>query len=186
MSQQTQNSNPGEASPLSDFAHCHEGILSHLDALTELPSLAESALRARTLAEQTLQFFQRVVFDHHVEEEKDLFPAVISAAAKGEEHDRVQRMIDALTHEHRVVESLWRDVEPQLSKLAKGHIAAVDATSVQNLVGIYNSHARFEEQEFLPAAEVILGRKDPNMAELGLSLHLRHAVRAARRGLQGS
>lgn len=148
-------------SPLNDFAHCHEGILSH-------------------------QFFQRVVFDHHVEEEKDLFPAVIAAARQGDEHDSVQRMIDALTHEHRVVEALWRDIEPGLGKLAKGHIVVVDATSVDNLIDIYNRHARFEEQQFLPAAKAILARKDPQRAELGLSLHMRHAVRAARRGFQGS
>ena len=40
---------------------------------------------------------------------------------------------------------------------------------------------RLEEDQFLPMAETILGRKDPSMAALGLSLHMRHQLRAASR-----
>jgi hypothetical protein len=46
---------------------------------------------------------------------------------------------------------------------------------VHRLVSEYVAHARYEETDFLPAAEAILGRNDNHMAALGLSLHLRHA-----------
>ena len=176
----------GDTSPIGSFSKCHEGILSHLQALGELPSLLEPALRAREIAEQTLQFFRPAVFDHHVEEEKDLFPAVLAAAAQPDEHARVQALVNSLTADHRVIEAIWRELEPQLQKVARGQLGSIDVASVERLVGQYNAHARLEEDQFLPLAETILGRKDPQLAELGLALDMRHVVRAARRGLRGS
>ncbi len=38
----------------------------------------------------------------------------------------------------------------------------------------YQSHAQFEEQEFLPLARQILGRDGNHLAALGLALHMRH------------
>ena len=177
---------PGESSPISNFSQCHEGILSHLNSLGELPALLEPITRAGAIAEQTLSFFRPSVFDHHVEEEKDLFPAVLAAAAPGEEYDKVKAMVDGLTTDHRNIEAIWRELEPQLQKLASGHRVVVDVASVQLLVSKYGAHAKLEEDQFLPLAEKILGRKDPQLAELGLSLHMRHVVRAARRGMRGS
>lgn len=186
MQPTSSNPTPDAASPISNFSDCHNGILSHLQSLGELPALMDPIARAGTIAEETLQFFQKVVFDHHAEEEKDLFPAVLAAAAPGEERDKVQGMVGSLTAEHREIEAIWRDLEPKLKKLADGHLAVVDAALVQQLVMRYNAHAKLEENQFLPLAETILGRKDPQLAELGLALHTRHVVRAARRGLRGS
>ena len=50
----------------------------------------------------------------------------------------------------------------------------------------YQAHARFEEDRLLPLAKNILGRHSADLAELGLALHTRQAVTAARRGLRGS
>lgn len=174
------------SSPINNFSKCHEGILSHLQALSELPALLDPAARAREIAEQTLQFFRPAVFDHHIEEEKDLFPAVLAAAARPDERARVQTMVNSLTADHRVIEAIWRELEPQLQKVARGQLGSIDVAPVERLVGQYNAHARLEEDQFLPLAQTILGRKDPQMAELGLALHMRHVVRAARRGLRGS
>lgn len=173
-------------SPINNFTDSHEGIISNLKSLGEVPSLLEPALRAKAIAEKTLNFFRPAVFDHHREEEKDLFPAVLAAAEKGAERDKVKAMADSLTAEHRVIEAIWRELEPQLSKLASGHIGLMDTALVDHLVEKYQAHAMLEEQHFLPLAEVILRRKDPQMAELALSLHMRHVVRAARRGLRAS
>ncbi len=41
--------------------------------------------RAAAIAEDALNFFRPAVFDHHIEEEKDLFPAVLAATIAGEE-----------------------------------------------------------------------------------------------------
>lgn len=175
-----------DLSPLGNFSHCHTGIISHLNTFGELPALLEPAARARRIAQETLGFFRDAVFDHHKEEEKDLFPAVLQHAAPGAERAEVQAMVDTLTAEHRRIEALWSDLEPQLKKVAKGNDAALDCAAAQELVERYQAHARFEEERLLPLAQHILGRHSADMAELGLALHIRHVVTAARRGLRGS
>ena len=165
-----------EQDPLDRFSDCHAGILKQLQALDELPALAAAAARARDSAEATLRFFQDVIYEHHAQEEQELFPAVLSSAVAGEEHERVRGIIDQLTREHREVEAAWSQLEPALKAIAKGRDAQIDGAAVAALVQRYKGHAAFEEREFLPLSETILGRDSRNKAALGLSLHMRHAV----------
>jgi len=187
MSQLSTSTNRGDDAVLTNFSQCHEGIVAHLKTFGELPALLEPAARAHQIARETLQFFQQAVFDHHAEEEKDLFPAVLGKAVVGEERDRVQKMVDELKAEHRAIESLWVTLEPQLEKFAKGQAANVDASAIEHLVRKYIAHARLEEAELLPLSEKILGRDSPEMAQLGLSLHMRQLKKDLHRhGLRGS
>lgn len=160
--------------PLTNFSHCHEGILKRLTALDELPALLAPAARARQVAEQSVEFFREAIFEHHLEEERELFPAVLASAQPGEEAERVQGMVRRLTNEHRMLEGLWKRLESDLKKVAKGHSTDLDVAELQRLVTDYAAHARFEEAEFLPLSETILGRNSNHMAALGLSLHMRH------------
>ncbi len=160
--------------PLPHFAHCHEGILAQLHRLSDLPALLPPAALARQTAQQSLAFFQDVMFVHHLEEEKDLFPAVQASAVKGEERMHVDALIDSLVASHRRLESLWRGLEPELKKAAKGQDCQLNSDNLQAFVALYNQHAAHEEQAFLPLAERILSRNSHHMAALGLSLHMRH------------
>jgi hemerythrin-like domain-containing protein len=173
--------------PLDTFANCHKGIVTQLSALGELPTLLGAASRARQIADDTVQFFQDAVFNHHVEEEKDLFPTVLAHAQAGQERNEIQHLVQQLTAEHRSIEKLWASLQPGLARLAKGQSAEVDGAAVEDLVRRYGAHARFEETEFLPRCAAILGRSSADMAELGLSLHMRHVKRDMQRfGLRGS
>ena len=174
------------ASPLTDFSHCHEGIVARLNTFAALPELMEAATRARQIAQETLTFFRTAVFDHHKDEEKDLFPAVLAHATPGAERLEVQGMVDTLIAEHRHIEALWLALEPQLEKVAKGADVNFNSAATHELVNRYRAHARFEEERLLPLAQTILGRQSADLAELGLALHTRHVVTAARRGLRGS
>jgi len=165
-----------DPSPIEDFSQCHVGILSHLQVLGTLPALLEPAARARQIAADTLRFFRDAVFDHHAEEEKELFPAVLASATPGEERERVQTLVHTLTAEHRKVEAAWAKLEPRLKALAKGHDSDVDGADIQALVDSYKAHARFEEAVFLPLSQTILGRNSNHLAALGISLHMRHAM----------
>lgn len=160
--------------PLTNFSQCHEGILKRLTALDELPALLVPAARARQVAEQSVEFFREAIFEHHLEEERELFPAVLASAHPGEETERVQVMVRRLTNEHRLLESLWKRLESDLKKVAKGQSTDMDVSELHRLVADYSAHARFEEAEFLPLSETILGRNSNHMAALGLSLHMRH------------
>jgi hypothetical protein len=166
--------------PIAGFSRCHEGILQHLDALAGLPALLVAATRARDIAAGTLRFFRDVVLEHHQEEERELFPAVLASAAPGTERDQVRAIIEQLTQEHREVEAAFVALEPDLKHIAKGHDTALAASEfdaqVRLLITRYQGHASFEETDFLPMSERILGRNSNHMAALGLSLHMRHAL----------
>lgn len=166
---------PPDTAPLDGFADCHVGILKRLNVLDQLPALLEPAARARRIAADSLTFFREAIFEHHLDEERELFPAVLASAQPGEERLRVQSLVDRLTREHRILEGLWKVLEKDLKHVVKGHDADMDAEEVRALVAAYASHATLEEVEFLPLCQEILGRNGNHLAALGLSLHLRHA-----------
>lgn len=167
---------PVTDSPIENFSQCHAGILAHLAEFARLPALLDPAAQARRIATDMLSFFREAVYEHHAEEEKELFPAVIGAATAGEERDRVKAIAERLTREHRDIEAAWHKLEPGLKDVAKGHDSKLDGAAVADLVTRYQGHARYEEAEFLPLSQTILGRNGDQMAALGVSLHLRHAV----------
>ena len=160
--------------PITNFSECHVGIVAHLDTLGELPALLAPAARARTIAAETLTFFDAVIVEHHAQEEKELSPAVLASATRGDEQRQASVMVERLTAEHRQIESWWSRIKPQLKQIAKGNDTLLDLVALQQLVGEYRAHAAFEEAEFLPLAQRVLGRNSNHMAALGMSLHMRH------------
>jgi len=176
------NTVPSKASPsdlnnpIENFSQCHVGIVAHLAELARLPALLQPAADARKIAAQTLKFFRDAVFEHHQEEERELFPAVLASAAAGAERQSVQLIVERLVREHREVESAWKQLEPRLKSIAKGQDGDLDAVAVAALVARYQAHATYEEENFLPLSQQILGRNGNHLAALGTSLHLRHAA----------
>jgi len=168
--------NPTPDAPLETFSQCHAGILSHLSSFGELPGLLDPAARARRIASDMLTFFRHAVYEHHADEERELFPAVLASATPGDERQYVQAIVERLTREHRQVEKAWERLEPELKLVAKGHDSNVDRLAIATLVAVYRSHANYEEQVFLPLSQAILSRDANHMAALGVSLHLRHAL----------
>jgi hemerythrin-like domain-containing protein len=138
--------------------------------------LIEPAARARRIAAELLEFFRDAVYEHHAEEERELFPAVLASATEGAERDKVQSLVNTLSAEHRRVEAAWHRLEPRLKAVAKGRDAQIDGAEVNALINAYLAHARLEEEVFLPLSQNILGRNSNHLAALGLSLHMRHAV----------
>lgn len=160
--------------PIGEFEQCHAGIVEHLNALGEVPALVDPAAKLRHIASESLKFFSQVIYDHHSDEEKELFPAALRAAQAGAEAEQVKSLVDTLTKQHRELETLWESVEPDLKKLAHGKDLSHPLGDVAGLVARYKAHAQLEETEFLPLAKTILGRNDAQMGALGLSLHIRH------------
>ena len=165
--------------PITHFANCHLGIFAQLSRLGDLPALLGPAAQARKMASESLVFFDKALYSHHSEEEKDLFPAVAQSAQAGVERLKVNALIEQLTHDHRALEKLWNSLEPGLRKVAKGQDSSLDVLALQALVQGYQAHAHLEEQVFLPLAQTILGRNSNHMAALALSLHMRHVPQFA-------
>lgn len=165
-----------DEAPLEQFNQCHAGILKQLDSLGQLPALLDPARRAREIAAGAVEFFRAAVYEHHNEEERELFPAVLSSAADADERAYVRGMVDRLTREHRQVEAAWARLEPGLKDVAKGKNSGVDPVAIATLVSTYQAHAQYEEQVFLPLSQKILSRNGDHMAALGISLHMRHVM----------
>ncbi|MCW5634190.1 MAG: hemerythrin domain-containing protein [Rubrivivax sp.] len=166
---------PADAAPVGRFTGYHEAILQQLEAFGGLAACDEPAARARAPIDETLVFFRATLFRHHEDEERELMPAVVASSAPGEERRRVQAIAAQLTREHREVERAFLALEPSLRRLARERHAVPSgdelAGALRTLVRCYEAHARFEENEFLPLAESILGRCG-HMGALGLALHL--------------
>ena len=160
--------------PIAGFSRCHAGILSGLASFGELPALARAAERSRQVAVATLALFENSILEHHADEESELFTAVARSAMAGTESDVVMAMVQRLTHEHRTIEALWERIKPGVKLAASGKNVELDSACFAELVSAYTAHARFEEQEFLPLAQEILGRDGNHLAALGIALHLRH------------
>jgi len=168
------NSFVAQDEPIQQFAQCHVGILEKLDMLGELPALLEPAARAREVADQAVHFFREAIFEHHLDEERELFPAVLNNAKQGDERDKVQSMVSRLTDEHRGLEATWKRLESGLRKVAKGQAVDLNVSDLEALTSQYRIHVQYEEVEFLPLSQEILGRQSNHMAALGMSLHIRH------------
>ncbi|MCM5570639.1 hemerythrin domain-containing protein [Burkholderiaceae bacterium FT117] len=163
--------------PIAGFSNCHAGILSRFERLRRLPQLLADPAdlpAARQFADGMVRFVRDAVFEHHAEEEQALFPAVARSAAAGDERQLVDSLVARLTREHRELEALWAGLEPAMKNLARGKTVEIDAKAVDRLCRAYGEHAHFEETVWLPLSERIL--KPNDMAALGLTLHLRHAL----------
>lgn len=176
MKETTMTTASMDNAPIQDFSQCHAGIIKKLHLLGELPALLAPAERASQIAEHSVAFFREAIFEHHLDEERELFPVVLAHAEKGAEHDQVKSMVKRLTDEHRELEARWKRIESGLKKVAKGRFDEVNADEIQRLVAQYLAHAAFEEKEFLPLSQTILGRNSNHMAALGLSMHMRHSL----------
>ncbi len=172
---QSMGFNMTDDTPVSEFQDCHTGIVAHLNQLAALPALLAPAEQARKNAADALDFFNKVIYTHHSEEEQDLFPIVERSAQAGQERDRVHQIARELTQQHRALERLWESLEPGLKKVAHGKDSTLNLDDLNALIQRYNDHAHYEETVYLPLAKEVLGRQDSSMAALGLSLHMRHA-----------
>lgn len=161
--------------PIRRFTGSHERITGGLQELKELPQLAAFLARARGYAAATLELFDKVVLQHHAEEEQELFVSVQRSCRDARECHRVRALVDQLVAQHRAIEGRWAKLRADVALVAAGKVPKnpeFDA-SVRDLVDLYFAHAKLEEEEFLPLADTILGRDPNHMAALGLALHMR-------------
>jgi pyridoxamine 5'-phosphate oxidase len=163
--------------PVNQFHGAHEHIVEGLHSLERLPELAAALARAREIANATLMLFDKVVHEHHADEEQELFVHVQKSCTDIREGHRVQELVGRLAADHRQMEKMWLKLRPAVALTAQGkvHAAPDFAGEVAKLVELYLEHAQLEEEVFLPLADAILGRDAHQMEALDVALHLRHA-----------
>jgi hemerythrin-like domain-containing protein len=164
---------PGFDRPLDVLEACHGRIARQCDTLdrllAHLPDHGVDA-QAQQAARAVLTYFDSAGVHHHDDEERNLFPLLEQAGATG-----ACELVELLTHEHDELAQLWRHLRLQLTQIAEGRAAALDATLVHRFVALNRSHLEFENTRVLPLARQVLRADD--LQRLGRAMAARRALR---------
>jgi hypothetical protein len=156
------------------YLYWHERTHHHQEHVWFRAQVAEEM--QRIVADEAQRFFRGRVWEHHRQEEREFFPAVLSGAGTPGEREQVQAMIKRLAQEHREVEAAFARLEPSLQAIARGERPAIYGeelvAQVRGLVHRLEGHARHEEREFLPLAARILGHDGSAEEAPGASVHI--------------
>ncbi len=163
---------PGFDRPLDVLESCHGRIVRQCETLDKLLAhlpVNGADVQAQQAARAVLTYFDTAGMHHHYDEERNLFPLLEQANAAG-----ACDLVELLTHEHEELALLWRHLRIQLTQVAAGRAADLDAALTQRFVALNRSHLEFENAHVLPLARQSLRADD--LARLGRAM-------AARRGL---
>jgi len=137
---------------------CHRQTLETLATLDALVArLASGApdAEARTMAAGVVRFFSTAARQHHEDEERHVFPALL-AGGDGD----IAQAVSRLQQDHHWLEADWFELAPQLDAVAAGQAwYDLDALRecVEVFVGLSHDHIELEESLIYPAARVRLG-----------------------------
>ena len=158
---------------LSACHHRIEGQCATLQRLAAHLATHGADQDATVAATAVLRYFDTAALDHHADEETDLFPALIESMA-GSDAVCIREMTDALTSDHRELESRWRRLRPTLLGIASGNSLPLIAGDVQAFVALYERHIEREENELLPMAGRLLS--DEALEQVGRAMRERRGI----------
>lgn len=158
---------------------CHVAMQQKLVTLRNLAvTLEEEGLTddARLQARQLRDWFNATAREHHMDEEKHVFPALL-ASGDAAIVEQTQRLIQ----DHGWLEEDWLEIEPSLSAAADGY-TWFDPAVLRHAVGIfeqlYLDHIELEESLAYPEARRHLPPEA--LTAMGVEMARRRAVREAR------
>lgn len=159
---------------------CHGEILRMLEELSALLLQLELhglTPEARRRAARIAEFFSTTARDHHQDEERHIFPALVDTG-----RPEVVQVVLSLQRDHDWIEEEWLDLAPHVLAVARGlRSFDLDAlrAGVPVLDALYHDHIALEESLAYPAARA--GMDGAQRNEMGREMAARHrALRAAR------
>lgn len=140
-----------EPAPFEALDACHRQILTHLQALSKLAQRIETTgvdadVQHQAGAIET--FFSGTSRDHHLQEEKSVFPALLASGDPA-----LTAAVRSLQQDHGWIEENWIELAPQLSAIASGNNwpdAAEFQHGVQVFVELCTGHIALEETVVYP------------------------------------
>lgn len=133
---------------------CHRQIQLHLDKLAQLTADFEAdgaTSRSRELAGLIESFFSKTAREHHLEEEKTVFPPLLSS-----DNEALVSAVRTLQQDHGWLEENWIVLGPQLRAIADGYNWVDPAELLHNteLFGtLYGKHIALEEALIYPQSK---------------------------------
>jgi hemerythrin-like domain-containing protein len=126
-----------------DRERYHTALLVELaERLAERPEPDEEA---RSTARAILRFFDVAVPLHQVDEEQDIYPALMEEADAD-----LAEAIRILTDEHDQMEALWQSLRPKLLAIVEGLAAPLSVQEAETFSLRHGEHAAREEREIYP------------------------------------
>ena len=133
---------------------CHQQIHDHLAALTDVLEKLQSGADESQYRDQMRvieAFFTGNALQHHLDEEKNVFPKLLTS----DNADLVQA-VRTLQQDHGWIEQNWRELSPMLRAISEGE-SGVDLTELQHNVEVFlallHDHIVLEETLIYPEAK---------------------------------
>lgn len=133
---------------------CHQRIQAHLTELAALAQRIDASgvdPSAQQQAGEIEAFFSNTSRQHHAEEEKTLFPALLASGRPD-----ITNAVHALQQDHGWIEEDWIELAPQLRAIASGNNGYGGPEfqhNVEVFVALCRSHIALEETVVYPESK---------------------------------
>ncbi len=153
---------PGSASePFEALDACHQEVMKALVRMARfVDHLDDNGVdpTAQDMAKELVLFFSQNARQHHADEERDIFPALL----KSGDTDLVQHVL-RLQQDHGWLEEDWIELSPQLDAVSKGYSwYDIDALrqGLAVFTELYHDHIDLEESLIYPEAKRLMAQRD--------------------------
>lgn len=146
----------GFEQPYEMLAACHERVQRSLDLLARLIEHVRTKghdTQSRAAAHDVLRYFDLAAPQHHLDEERHVFPRLLAHGSAQE-----QALVQRLQVEHRAMEALWAQLRPALQSWSAAHepaeLRALEPLA-QRYAALYQHHLRDEDAQIFPVARAL-------------------------------
>jgi len=155
---------------------CHDRVERQCETLVRLAQhlvINGSDEAAQQASHSVLRYFNQAAPNHHADEERDVFPALLNAAAVKGIPD-IAPVIERLLADHRELEQLWVGLSKELEEIAEGMPRQLHIERLNRFVKCYREHIEIENQVLFPKINELLA--DDQVASIGLSMRQRRGI----------
>ena len=161
---------PGFDEPLEMLEACHERLQSQLQTLDRLARwLPEHGAdpEASRAAEGIMRYFDVSAVNHHLDEERDLFPVLLERVGASRRLS-LESLVEWILEDHQRMFAGWAEMRQRLDAIVRGEPHDLPLEETARFTERYVFHIGREEGELFPFARDLL--TDDDIARLGLSM----------------
>ena len=146
--------------PFRTLDACHEEIAAMLDRMSEMACRLQNRFPDDALQEQartTHLFFSGHAIEHHLDEERHVFPALMATG-----NPQWIAIVRQLKLEHARLESHWTELGLMLHLVARGYRPDPQllARKIASFVELYRQHIALEDSIAYPGARALLDEQE--------------------------
>ncbi|WP_290868519.1 hemerythrin domain-containing protein [Aquabacterium sp.] len=152
---------PRGIQPFDVLDACHQQMVTALHQLATLVEhLRERGVdgKAQEMARNIFNFFMTTARQHHEDEEKHIFPALLRS-----DDDNLIRQTLRLQQDHGWIEEDWLELAPQIESIAAGYnwfnLEQLEL-GIPVFTALYQDHMALEESLIYPEAKARIGAWD--------------------------